>query len=151
MLEMEDSIEINVPAERVFEWLTSLRDKETYHSWHPDHVDLKWLKGEPFREGSVVNAEEYLHGKLHKLKFVCTKTIPNRLIEYGLPFPWSFFSKNYFIIEPTGEKSCTFTAKGFVRAGPLYKKLGKKQIEATMQHVKEEGENLKKILESESK
>jgi hypothetical protein len=147
MIEIEDSIEINVPAEKVFEWLTNLRDSETYKTWHPDHVSLRWIKGEPFHEGSVVYAEEYLHGELHKLKFVGKKMIPNRLIEYGLPFPWSFFGKNWFIIEPREENSCVFTAKGFLRAGPLFKKLGKKRIEATKQHMKEEGENLKKILE----
>jgi hypothetical protein len=47
--------------------------------------------------------------------------IPNRLIEYGLAFPLSFFSKNWFIIKPTGENSCVFTAKGFMRSGPLFK------------------------------
>ena len=30
----------------------------------------------------------------------------------------------------------------------LFKKLGKKKLDATMQHVKEEGENLKRIIES---
>jgi uncharacterized protein YndB with AHSA1/START domain len=149
MIEIEDSIEINVPAEKVFEWLTNLRDSETYRTWHPDHVSLRWIKGEPFREGSVVYAEEYLHGKLHKLKFVGTKMVPNRLIEYQLAFPLSFLSKSSFIIEPTGENSCIFTAKGSMRGGPLYKKLGRKSIEATIRHVKEEGENLKRILESD--
>jgi hypothetical protein len=149
MIVMEDSIEINVPAEKVFEWLTSLRDTETYKTWHPDHICLRWIKGEPFQEGSVVYAEEYLHGELHKLKFVGIKMIPNRLIEYGLAFPLSFFSKNWFIIEPTGENSCVFTAKGFIRSGPLFKKLFRKRIDATRQHMKEEGENLKRILESD--
>jgi len=39
------------------------------------------------------------------------------------------------------------TATGSLRGGPLFRKLGRKQMEATKQHMKEEGENLKRILE----
>ena len=47
----------------------------------------------------MVYFEEYLHGKIHKGKFICTKVVPNRLIEYKPPFPLSvFFPKNQFII-----------------------------------------------------
>jgi hypothetical protein len=98
----------------------------------------------------VVYAEEYLHGKLNKIKFVCTEMIPNRLIKYRLVFPLSFLGKNMFIIEPNGQQSCTFTAKGMMRSGPLYEKLARDSIEATRKHIREEGENLKKILEEEN-
>lgn len=60
-----DSIEINVLVERVFGWLANLLDSETYITWHHDHVSLRWIKGEPFHEGSIDYAEEYLHGEWH--------------------------------------------------------------------------------------
>ena len=94
-----DSIEIKAPPERIFSFLTDLKDDASYKAWHPDHVVMRWIKGEPFQEGSVVYFEEYLHGKIHKGKFICTKVVPNRLIEYKPPFPLSvFFPKNQFII-----------------------------------------------------
>lgn len=50
MITLEDSIEIQTPPEKVFNRLTHLfRGKEDYQSWHPDHVDLRWIKGGTFR------------------------------------------------------------------------------------------------------
>ena len=143
-----DSIGIKAPPERVFSFLTGLKDDASYRAWHPDHVVMRWIKGEPFQAGSVAYFEEYLHGKMHKGKFICTKVIPNRLIEYRPLFPLSvFFPGNRFVIEPTDEGSCIFTATGTVRIGPLGKRLSRKQIEGVKRHMKEEGENLKAILE----
>ncbi|MFH1775516.1 MAG: SRPBCC family protein [Chloroflexota bacterium] len=150
MITLTDSIEIKATPEKVFNFFTGIKTAKDYRAWHPDHVEFVWLKGEPFQEGSIVYFEEYLHGRLHKLKFVCTKVVPNRLIEYRPTFPLSLFApKNQFIMEPKGKKGCVFTATGSFRAGPLFKKLGRRQLEGTKQHMKEEGESLKKILESQ--
>ncbi len=59
-----DSIKIKAPPEKIFNFLTSLKGTESYKAWHPDHVVMRWIKGKPFEEGSVVCFEEYLHGKL---------------------------------------------------------------------------------------
>ena len=149
MITLKHSIEIKATPDKVFAWLTGIKDKETYRAWHPDHVEFIWLKGESFQEGSIVYCEEYLHGELHKLKFQVTKQVRDRLIEYRPLFPWSLFAPgNQFILEPSGHDSCVFTATGSLRAGPLFRKLGKRRLDATWQHMKEEGENLKRILES---
>ena len=153
MIHLEDSIEVKATPERVFEWLIQrFKDKESYQAWHPEHVDIRWIKGEPLQEGSILYAEEYLHGDLHKLKFRITKVVPNRVIEYKSLFPLSILSPgNTFLIELQGENSCIFTAKGSLRIPRwLFKKLHKKhkhKIAATEQHIKEEGENLKRALE----
>jgi hypothetical protein len=153
MIHLKDSIEVKATPERVFEWLVQrFKDKESYQAWHPEHVDIRWIKGKPQQEGSIVYAEEYLHGDLHKLKFRITKIVPNRVIEYKPLFPLSILSPgNTFLIEPKGGNSCIFTAKGDLRIPRwLFKKVHKKhknKIEATEQHMKEEGENLKKALE----
>ena len=149
MSTLTDSIEVKATPEQVFDWLVQrMKDKESYQAWHPEHVDVRWIKGEPLREGSILYAEEYLHGKLHKLKFLITKVVPNKEIEYRPLFPLSIFSKgNAFLIEPKGENSCIFTATGSFRAGPLFVKFGKSRVEAVKRHMKEEGENLKKALE----
>ena len=143
-----DSIKTEAPPEEAFNFLRGLKDDDSYKAWHPDHVVLRWIKGEPFEEGSMVYFEEYLHGKLHKAKFICTKVVPNRLIEYRPPFPLSiFFPRNQFIIEPTDDGGCTFAATVEIRMGPLSRKLSRKQIEGVKRHMKEEGENLKTALE----
>ncbi len=145
---LTDSIKIEAPPEKVFNFLTNLKDNASYKAWHPDHLVLHWIKGEPFQEGSVVYFEEYLHGKLHKGKFIGTKVIPNRLIAYKPPFPLSIlFPRNQFVIEPTDDGGCIFTAIINIRMGPLGKKLSRKQIDGVKRHMKEEGENLKAILE----
>ncbi len=63
-----------------------------------------------------------------------------------------FFPKNEFLIEQKGE-SCLFTASGAYRVGKIGKIFFGKSIERALssvkQHMKEEGENLKSILESE--
>lgn len=152
---LTDSIEIKTTPEKIFNFLTSLVDDESYRAWHhDDHVTLRWLKGRPWEEGSVAYAEEYIHGKLHKLKFVVTKVVPNKEIEYA---PVSrlirrYFPKNKFYIEHKGE-TCIFIASGIFRLGWLVKTFFKKNLEhglsSVKKHMKEEGENLKRILEND--
>ena len=154
---LTDSIEINATPEKVFEFFFNLVDDESYRAWHPDdHVALRWIIGNPWEEGSVVCAEEYIHGKLHKLKFVITKLIPNRLIEYS-PTSWflrMYFPKNRFTVEPK-QGGCIFTAQGTLRVGWLVRTFFKKRLErglsSVQKHMKEEGESLKRILEADTK
>ena len=151
---IRDSIEIKTTAEGVFNFLTGIIDDDSYRAWHKeDHVSFRWLKGKPWTEGSVMYAEEYIHGKLHKLKFEINKVVPNRRIEYipTSPIIRKFFPKNEFILEQKSE-SCLFTASGTYRVGKLGKIFFKKAIEkglsSVKKHMREEGENLKTILES---
>ena len=116
---LTDSIEIKTTPEDIFDFFTHIVDNESYRAWHPDdHRAFRWLKGQPWEEESVVYAEEYIHEKLHKLKFVITKVIPNRRIEFT---PLSrllriYFPKNTFAIEPKGD-TCVFTASACFRVG----------------------------------
>ena len=153
---LEDSIEIKSNPENIFGFLTSIVDDDSYRAWHnEDHVSFQWLKGRPWEKDSILVAAEYIHGKLHKLKFQITKIVPNQRIEYAPTsrFVRKFFPKNEFIIEPKGD-SCQFIAKGTYRVGKIGKIFFKKSIEKTLlsvkKHMLEEGENLKKILEKRS-
>jgi hypothetical protein len=113
---------------------------------------MRWTKGQPWQEGSVVYAEEFFHGKLHKLTFVVTEVVANRKIEY---VPVSRFLKRYvpkmtFSVEPKGDGS-VFTATNYYRVPLLPRLLAKKSVEkgyaGVAKHMREEGENLKMILE----
>lgn len=151
---LTDSVEIQTTPDKVFDFLTGIRDDESYRTWHPeDHVAFRWLRGEPWQVGSVAYAEEYLHGKLHKLKLRVTEVVPNRKIVYAPPSRLLrfFFPHNVFLIEPKGE-ACVFTATGSMRIGRLARALAGKKVEDGIQgvrkHMKEEGERLKQIQES---
>ncbi|MGB5748480.1 MAG: SRPBCC family protein [Desulfobacterales bacterium] len=151
---IKDSIEIKTTASKVFNFLTSIVDDDSYRAWHrEDHVSFRWIKGSPWAEGSVLYAEEYIHGKLHKLKFEIIKMVPGRRIEYAPTsrFIRKFFPKNEFIIE-SREDACIFTASGTYRVGKLgkifFKKAIDKSLSSVRRHMREEGENLKIILES---
>ena len=145
---LTDSIRIKTSPEKIFTFLIRLKDTESYKAWHPDDVLMRWIKGKPFTEGSIAYFEEYLHGKIHKVKFMCTRVVPNRLIEYRPPFPLSIiFPGNQFIIEPVGEGSCIFTATVKARMGPLSRRLSRRRLEDVRRHMKEEGENLKAKVE----
>ena len=152
---LTDSIEIKTTPEKIFDFFANLVDDESYRAWHPDdHVALRWIEGKPWEEGSVVYTEEYIHKKLHKLKFVVTKVVPNEEIEY-VPvsrFLRRYFPKNTFTIEQK-EDTCVFTATGTYRVGWLVRTFAKNRLErglsSVRKHMKEEGKNLKRMLEAE--
>jgi len=145
MITLTDSIEIKTTPEKIFDWFVHF--EKNFKAWHPDHVECRWLKGEQFEEGSILYVEEYLHGKSHKIKFLGTKVEPHKKIEYTLLFPTSIIlPKGSFLIEPKGE-SCIFTATLSFRFGKILSKLVKSRVEATKKHMREEGDNLKKLLE----
>lgn len=151
---LTDSIEIETTPDKVFNFLTNIIDDRSYRAWHKDdHLTFRWIHGSPWTEGSIMYAEEYFHGKLHKFKFVVTKIVTNKKIVYS---PTSrlirtFFPKNEFTIEEKGKK-CLFTAAVTFRVGWIGKKFFLKSIndglDSVIKHMKEEGENLKFILES---
>lgn len=145
---MKDSIEIKTTPGRIFNGLIKVfSSQEYFKKWHKDHVKCYWVKGRPFEEGSILYVEEYYHGELHKMKFRSTLLEPNRKIEYKLLFPMSIICpKGSFTFEPKG-KSCIFTATLNFRFGWLFSKFAKSNVEAMRKHMREEGENLKKLFE----
>jgi hypothetical protein len=146
MLILKDSIMIEKSSEEVFEWFNNF--VENYKSWHQkDHVLAKWVKENNFNPDSILYAEEYLGTRLEKLRFKVTRKVPNKLIEYKLLFPESLIcTGGGFSFEPR-EQGCVFTATLSFRFGSILSKLMPSRLYALKKHMKEEGENLKKLLE----
>ena len=121
MTTLKDTIEIRTTPEKILNSLIKVfSSEENFKRWHNDHITCKWLKGKPFEIGSILYVEEYLHGELHKMKFLSTRLDPNRKIEYKLLFPASIICpRGSFIIEPEGE-SCIFTATLSFRTSWLF-------------------------------
>lgn len=141
-----DSIKIKIPPEKVFDWLMNL-DKH-YKEWHPDHLSYtKETSGNGV--GDSIRFEENLHGEPHTLRAKFTKIEKDRLIEYKCLFPMSIICpKGSFVLE-AGDDATVFTATLTFRFGWLLDRFMKKRTEAMKMHMKEEGENLKKLLEAE--
>ncbi len=67
-------------------------------------------------------------------------TFTNRLLRLILP-------SIRFVIEPEGN-GVRFTQEIRIRTGPVGAWLSRREFDAVRQHMKEEGENLKQLLES---
>ena len=158
MIVLRDEIEIMAPHEQVFQWFAHL-DKN-YRTWHPkDHVKLRYLKGSLIEEGSLIYFEEYLHGKLEKMRFRVTRVEPNTRIEYRFlfPFPYSLFkTRGAFTTIRCGDNTLFIAEICWGLNIPLVsnlldriirKSLPVPQLQAIRQHMLEEGENLKQIME----
>jgi len=80
MILLKDSIEIHATPKQVFAWLG--RMPQEYTAWHPDHVACRVIHGSMLEVGSEIECEEYLHGKLHSLRFRMTKVVPGKRVEF---------------------------------------------------------------------
>ena len=154
-LVLKDAIEIKTTPEKIWEFFYNL--EQNYKTWHPeDHIIFQWTKGKPMEVGSNFYAEEFVMGKIKKFKGTIDEIIPNRKIVFKYSFPLFLVSPGFeWQIEPKGSNS-VFTSISIVRCEKFMRKLLKyseyKGIETLIKvgkkHVKEQGENLKKILEN---
>jgi hypothetical protein len=47
-----------------------------FKAWHlEDRVLARWIKGNPLEVGSICDIEEYIQGKLHKMKVHYAKIV----------------------------------------------------------------------------
>ena len=143
---LRDSVEIATSPERVWGWLTQLaRD---YREWHPDHVSARWVIGTPNQVGSVLEAVEWIGGHREKLRLELTAIDPPHRLEYHLRGPISLLLPGgSFRIEPAGGGS-RFEATVQYRFGMLAQRLFKRRVAALQRHMREEGENLRRLLEA---
>ena len=150
MISLRDSIEIETTPKQLFAWLE--RMPQEYESWHPDHVSCRVLQGSMLEVGSEIEAEEYLHGKLHSMRFRMTKVIPERRLEFDI----EGMGRGAFEAQVAGE-GLNFVAELDIGSdAPLLGRLVDivfhtffgRRIEEMRRHMAEEGQNLKAILES---
>lgn len=145
---LKDTVEIDTTPDRIWEFWMNM-DKN-YKSWHPqDHILFQWTRGKPMEEGSKIYAEETVGGKLLKLKITCVDVFPERRFALVLPFPRSLFARYEYLIEPRGVKTA-FTAFTYLKYPGFARGRIESAVEVGKKHVREEGENLKRILEEET-
>jgi polyketide cyclase/dehydrase/lipid transport protein len=149
VIELRDTVAIDVAPEVVWSWLESMPDH--YLEWHPDHLGGRWVSGDAFAPGAVMEVQEILHGKPHRLRMALTQVEPGRWIRYRV-FPG--LSGEFAVSPLNGGSEFTAVIAIGVRApviGPvadwlLRRTLGNR-IDAIGRHQAEEGANLKALLE----
>ena len=149
MISLRDSVEIQTTPQEVFAWLG--RMPQEYKSWHPDHVACRVIHGSMLEVGSEIECQEYLHGKLHTMRFRMTKVIPNKRVEFEI----ERMGRGTFEAQQTGNNVMFVAGLDIGYDAPIIGRLFdfifslffEQRIEAMRQHMDEEGENLKQLLE----
>ncbi len=145
---LSQSILIDVPAGRIFAFFDGM--EENYTRWHPDHISFRWLQEGRQAVGNRFQFEERIHGQHIRRTMRYTKVEPDRLIEFvpDNALIRLFLRRVSFILEPQ-DGHCRFTQEVQIRIGPIGKRLNRKGLAAVEKHMREEGENLKAIVERE--
>ena len=151
MISLRDRVEIQTTPAQVFAWLGCM--PQEYQAWHPDHVACRVLQGSMLEVGSEIACEEYLHGKLHAMRFRMTKVIPDKRVEFEV----EGMGRGAFEAEESGDGVRFVAELDIGSEAPIlgrlfdfiFPRLFKNRIEAMRQHMAEEGKNLKTILESD--
>lgn len=150
MIGLRDSITIQAIPEQIFKWLELM--PQEYCAWHPDHVACRVVKGSVLQPGSEIECREYLHGILHVMRLRTTRMDPGRRMEYEI----TGLGKGAFEVISRDEE-VDFVAElelGFdfpiigTLIDALLRALLSRRLDALRQHMREEGQNLKKIIES---
>ena len=139
-----------IPASREDIYLFFEMMDTNYERWHPDHIEFRWIGGEGLEVGAKAYFEERIAGKTQKKTVRFTDIAPGRYIAFkptsrlvGLLMPSISFT-----IEPQ-EDGCDLTQRIKVRTGPIGAWLNRREFDAVRTHMKEEGENLAAILQTE--
>ena len=145
-MRLEATTAIDVPPERVLEFFDAI-DRH-YLEWHPDHISFEWVEGDGLAVGNVAAFEETIGGE-HKQQTVRYTVVDepsqielvptSRLVRLVLP-------SIRFTIEPRNGGS-RVTQQIRVRTGPIGRRLNRNEFDAVQQHMDEEAENLKQLLE----
>ena len=140
---------IAAPAERIFSFFDHM--EKNYTRWHPDHIAFRWLQEGRQAVGNRFYFEERIHGQHLKRTMRYAKVEPGRLIEFvpDNALIRFFLRRVSFIIEPCGDR-CRFTQEVQIVIGPIGRRLNRKGLAAVEKHMRDEGENLKAIMETDA-
>lgn len=151
MIELRDTVLIEAPPEQVWAWLADL--PHHYGAWHPAHRCCWYAKGHSLETGAVLVVEEELHGRPHRLRLRTTEVVPNRLLRYS-----SRGVRGAFRLEEANGGTQFTATLGFGVAVPILGRIADgvmgrvlgARLAAIEEHMREEGRNLKRLLEHEA-
>jgi hypothetical protein len=148
VIRLRDTVTIAVRPETVWHWFENL--SRHYRAWHPAHLDCRHVRGDRLAAGAVIQMDEEVHVRRHSLTLRADRVVPGRLLRYS-----ASGLRGAFILEPAGAGT-RFTAEMEVGSrlpvvgrllDAVLRRLLARQLSAIAPHVREEGVNLKRLLE----
>ena len=146
---LEETTRVEAPPEAVYQFFEAM--EENYVRWHPDHVAFRWVTGAGLERGSEARFEERIAGKPQKKTVRFVEVLPERYIEFkptsllvGALMPHISFT-----VEPRAG-GCELTQRIKVRTGPIGARLNRREFDAVRTHMREEGGNLRCIVEDDA-
>lgn len=145
---LQHEILIEATPDRGFDFFQHMQ--ENYLRWHPDHLRFEWRQEPRLEVGNRCYFEERIGGKLLKKEMRFTEVVADRLIRFvptaallRLFLPWITLE-----FTPVADGTFRFRQRIPVRIGPIGAWLNRRDFDAVRLHMRQEGENLKAILET---
>jgi hypothetical protein len=147
---LEQSVSMAAAPARAYRFFAEMEAR--YTRWHPDHIAFRWLQDARLEVGARFYIEERIDGRVLKRTMRFTRLEPDSHVEFApdLAIMRFFLPRIVFAIAPTPE-GCRVTQQVHVRIGPIGRRLNRRGFAVVEQHMKEEGENLKALLEAEER
>ncbi len=146
---LQDVIEVHASPSDVFDFFEGM-DNARYLGWHLDHKVFRWTRGKGLVVGNEFYFEEVIAGKLLKKNVAFTRIEDGGRIEFA-PTSWLmrlFLPRLVFRLERIADRHYRFIAEIFLRVGPLAARLNKREVDAVREHMRIEGINLRRFVES---
>jgi Polyketide cyclase / dehydrase and lipid transport len=78
-----------------------------YTQWVPEHLDWRWLRGNPLEPGSIWYADEWIGPLRISTRFFVDDADPGRFFSYRIAFPASLIgARGSFRLEATATGGC---------------------------------------------
>lgn len=148
---LEETTTIDASPTAIFGFFEDM--DANYRRWHPDHEAFRWEEGSTLATGATATFTERIGGHRQEKTVRFTAVEPPRYLEFHptgrlerLLLPHISFT-----IEPTADGSATTVRQRLrVRTGPIGAWLNRREFDAVREHMREEGRNLKRLLEPEA-
>lgn len=150
MKKLRDEVVVDAPPADVFEFFRSM-DEERYLAWHREHLAFHYVEGDRIEEGARAFFEEDVGDEHFASTVTYTEVRPAEYIEFR-DEDWLtrlFNPKNTFAFEPV-DRGTRVVAEIHLRIGPLERLSSQvhHELEELRRHMREEGENLKRLVEN---
>lgn len=147
---LRDEVVVEATRPACFEFFRSM-DEQRYLAWHPEHVAFRYVEGDRIEEGARAFFEETV-GDEHLASTVrYTEVRPPEYVEFRDESLRTrlFNPKNTFAFEPV-DGGTRVVAEVHLRIGPLERLSSQvhHELEELRRHMHEEGENLKRLVET---
>jgi uncharacterized protein YndB with AHSA1/START domain len=150
MAVLSDEVIVDAPPDAVYEFFRTM-DEERYLAWHREHLAFRFVAGDRIAEGARAYFEEEIGDEHFESTVRYTEVRAPEYIEFRDEDRLTrlFNPKNTFAFESV-DGGTRVVAEVHLRIGPLERLSSHvhHELEELRRHMREEGENLKRLVES---